>query len=98
MVWVNSNTWASWAAIRELSRIRSFEAGVVWVCCILTVLGRTTGLVAAMPFLNDIAIWIRMVGDSTARSAAIGAAGIGGIILAIRAIVGKEPGLVEMEA
>jgi hypothetical protein len=97
MVWVNSNTWASWAAIRELSRIRSLEALVVWVVCIFYVLGMTTGLIAMVPGLNDVATWIRMVGDRTARVAAIAAAGIGGVILGVRAIIGKEPGLVEME-
>jgi L-alanine-DL-glutamate epimerase-like enolase superfamily enzyme len=47
--------------------------------------------------MNDIGIWIYMVPDRTARNAATAAAAIGAVVLALRALIGKEPGLVEME-
>lgn len=97
MVWVNANTWACWAGIHSLSRIRSIEALTVWFVTLLMLLGGMTGLVALWPRLNDIYIWIMMYGDPAARLAAVAAAGVGGIILGIRAIIGKEPGLVEVE-
>jgi hypothetical protein len=83
--------------IHRLSRITSFEVFCLWITAILTVMGSTTALVAIWPPFNDIRIWIYMVPDRAARIAATGAAAIGGIILGVRALVGKEPGLVEME-
>jgi hypothetical protein len=47
--------------------------------------------------LYEVGTWIEQVVNGSVQRAALGAAGVGTLILGIRALVGKEPGLIEME-
>jgi len=53
--------------------------------------------VAIYPPLYEVGTWIEQVVNGSVQRAALGAAGVGTLILGIRALVGKEPGLIEME-
>jgi hypothetical protein len=96
-VWFNSETGLIWASIQRLSVINSFDVALLWITAIITALRNLTAITAVYPPINDLGIWIYMVPDRTARNAATAAAAIGAVVLALRALIGKEPGLVEME-
>jgi len=96
-IWLNSQVGFIWSAVYSLSFIRSYEVAALLVAALFTAFQKTTLLVAIWPPFNTITTWIYNVPDRGARTAAVAAAGVSAIILGVRAIVGKEPGLVEME-
>jgi hypothetical protein len=56
-----------------------------------------TVITANAPIIFTIGDWARTVPYAAVQQAASAAAGVGGILLGVRAHIGKEPGLVEME-
>ena len=54
-------------------------------------------VVAYIPQFEVIGDWIMKVPYTASNRGAMIAAGIGVVVLAIRALVGREPGLIEME-
>jgi heme/copper-type cytochrome/quinol oxidase subunit 4 len=63
-----------------------------------TLLRELPVLVSIYPPSYDIGAWIAAIPASAAQRAALAATGIGILILVVRAIVRKEPGLIEVEA
>lgn len=97
MVWVSGPSYYNWMICRKLSRIQSLEALVLWVFAILRGMYGLTIITANAPIIFTIGDWARTVPYAAVQQAASAAAGVGGILLGIRALIGKEPGLVEME-
>jgi hypothetical protein len=97
MVWVSGPSYNNWMRMRKLSRIQSLEALVLWVFSILRGMYGLTVITANAPIVFEIGDWARTVPYAAVQQAASAAAGVGGILLGVRALVGKEPGLVEME-
>jgi hypothetical protein len=54
-------------------------------------------IVFAFPPLYDVGTWIEQVINASAQRVSLACAGVGQLILGIRALVGKEPGLIETE-
>ena len=97
MVWVSGPTYSSWMRMRKLSRIQSLEALVLWISSVITGMYGLTVITANAPIVFTVGDWVRTVPYQAVQQAASAAAGVGGILLGVRALVGKEPGLVEME-
>jgi hypothetical protein len=97
MVWVSGPSYNNWMRMRKLSRIQSLEALVLWIFSILRGMYGLTVITANAPIIFTIGDWARTVPYAAVQQAASAAAGVGGILLGVRALVGKEPGLVEME-
>jgi hypothetical protein len=97
MVWVSGPSYNNWMRMRKLSRIQSLEALVLWIFSILRGMYGLTAITANAPIIFTIGDWARTVPYAAVQQAASAAAGVGGILLGVRALVGKEPGLVEME-
>jgi len=97
VIWINANIFFGWAAIQRMARIRTPEAAVLLLSFLFTVFYSMTILLAIWPPFNSIGEWIATVPNMAVQRGALGAAAVGGIVLGIRALVGKEPGLVEME-
>lgn len=110
LVWVNTygiigvgiglgtHTFFTWHAIKRIITLRSFEVAIVLVTTIFSLFMYMTSAVAVAPWLGDFANWIKGIPNTAAQRAALLAAAVGGIVLGIRALVGKETGLIEAEA
>jgi hypothetical protein len=85
------------ATLRLFRRVRTFEALVFVGVGIMFFFGRTTSAVAMFPPFLDIMTWFQAVPGKAAMRGAYMAAAVGVVIVCIRAILGKEPGLVEAE-
>jgi hypothetical protein len=81
----------------RLFKWTSPEAIALYLGWILTLLGEMSALVAIWPPFADITYWIQSVPQTGTNRAALAAAAISGIVLGIRALAGREPGLIEME-
>lgn len=79
------------AAFRAF-RARNLEASIVLVAGTIMVMGNAPLLTNYMPFIAEIALWIRQVPNlATMRGVMIGAA-LGSIALAVRTLMGIERG------
>lgn len=88
-----------WAAIRRFGKMRSVESLIlflVWLDCMMrnmsSLVFLSGGGVAA------IADWIGLIPHAAANRAALAAIGVGELAIGVRAMMGKEPGLIEAEA
>jgi len=81
----------------RMFRPRTPETMIMLAAFAFSVLRGMTMMVALWPPFAQIGDWIAWVPNMAAQRAALAAAGVGAVILAWRALVGKEPGLVEME-
>ncbi len=91
--------WAfhPFACIR-MFRVTSIEAAVMffsWLFACLSVLPVWT---LYIPVLGPIGDWIGEIPMTATQRAALACTAVSSIVLAIRALVGKEPGLIEVEA
>jgi len=78
-------------------RLTSIQSTIMFLTWLFLVFRELSVIVAVYPPLYDIGTWIEAVPNAAAQRAALAAAGVGTLILGVRAIVGKEPGLIEME-
>jgi hypothetical protein len=78
-------------------RPTSVQSTIMFLTWLFLVFRELSVIVAVYPPLYDIGTWIESVPNAAAQRAALAAAGVGTLILGVRAIVGKEPGLIEME-
>lgn len=91
---------ASWMSILRLSNMNTLETYVLFAGFLIRSLVRpatTTVFYAIFPNLVVVQDWLQYVPYGAVMRATNAAAGIGGIVLGIRALALKEPGLVEME-
>ena len=91
------------ARVRESKRIRN---SIICVGAIIffyalgyvfSMFRGSTLLVAIWPTFYDIGVWIETVLATSVIRAFVTAAAVGTIVLTIRGLVGREPGLIELE-
>jgi hypothetical protein len=78
-------------------RLTSIESATMFLCWILICLRELSMFVAIWEPFYAIGTWVEGVPNTAVQRAALAAYGVGAIVLALRALVWKEPGLVEME-
>jgi hypothetical protein len=88
----------AWTSFRILSRVSTLEPAVFLVAFFLTALRELTSAVAILPPIGPAASWLMDVPNMAVTRAVVAAAGIGSLVLGMRAVVGREPGLIEVEA
>lgn len=89
---------ATWMVLVRLGSMRRLEGYALFAGWFLSSLVQLNFLFALYPQLINLSNWISLVMFASVMRAVVGAAGVGACILALRVLVGKEPGLVEMEA
>lgn len=88
----------TWAAIKKLQTIPDVETVIMLAFFTLEIFAEAMTIMPAVwPPIGGIGVWIKTVPNMVGQRAAIAAAGIGAIILSLRALVWKEPGLIELE-
>jgi len=88
----------TWAAIKKLQRIPDIETVIMLICFTLEIFGDGMTMMPALwPALTSAQSWIKIVPNMIGQRAAIAAAGMGAVILGLRALVWKEPGIIELE-
>jgi len=78
-------------------RFTSTYSTLFFITWLFVVFRELPVIVSIYPPLYDVGTWIETVVNASAQRAALAAAGVGTIILGVRGLVGKEPGLIEME-
>jgi nucleoside recognition membrane protein YjiH len=79
-------------------KFTSIEASLLFIGFVLSVLRMTPLYVYLCPPLMPIGMWIATVPGTVTMRAAYLAMGISAVVLTARALVWKEPGLIEVEA
>jgi len=92
---VSGWTWAEYVRLR---RVMSLEGLIFYAVFINQICSKVSVLVAIFPPFVDISTWISSVPHAGAMRAALACMGLGALALGIRGFVGKEPGILEMEA
>jgi len=91
-------TYQNYNIIRRLSTQRlTPEVVVLVLCCVIQWLRGMTVITYNYPQVFAVAEWVEKVAYSSATRAATVVLAVGSLILAIRALVGREPGIIEME-
>ena len=85
-------------AVYTMFRFTSIEATLLFVGWLLSVLRMTTMYVYFVPQLMDLGMWMTTVPAMAAMRAGYLAMGVSAVVLTARALVWKEPGLIEVEA
>jgi hypothetical protein len=78
-------------------RLTSVESALFIIGWFFVVAREMPVLVFLWSPLYDIGTWLEAVLLKTVMQAALASAGVGSVVLILRAFVGKEPGLIEME-
>jgi hypothetical protein len=73
------------------------EAAVMVIAVLFSMFRNSTLLVYFWPPFYDVGVWIETVIATTVIRAFVTAAAVGTVVLTIRALVGREPGLIELE-
>jgi hypothetical protein len=76
----------------------SLEGLIFYAVFINQICSKVSVLVSIFPAFVDISTWISSVPHAGAMRAALACMGLGALALGIRGFVGKEPGILEMEA
>jgi hypothetical protein len=79
-------------------RFTSVESSLMFLCWLFISFRELSSFVAIWPPFYDIGTWIEGVPNTAAQRAMLATTGIGTIVLGIRAIMGREPGMIEVEA
>jgi len=85
-------------AVYQMFRFTSIEATLLFTGWIVSVLRMTTVFVYYVPPIMDLGIWVTTVPAMAVMRAAYLAMGVSSVVLTARALVWKEPGLIEVEA
>jgi len=97
-LWVIADPMLIWASIKRLMRINNIETLIMLITFVIEIAAEGMTMVPAMYSpVGDVGVWVKSVPNMIGQRAAVAAAGVGGVILALRAIIWKEPGLVEVE-
>jgi len=91
--------WAfhPFACVR-MFRVTSIEAAVMFLSWLFACLSVLPVWTLYIPALGPIGDWIGEVPMTATQRAALACTAVSSIVLAVRALVGKEPGLIEVEA
>lgn len=79
-------------------RFSSIESSLMFITWLFISFRELSSIVAIWPPFYDIGTWIEGVPNTAAQRAMLATTGLGAIVLGVRAIVGKEPGMIEVEA
>lgn len=79
-------------------RFTSVESGLMFLAWLFISFRELSSIVAVWPPFYDIGTWIEGVPNTAAQRAMLATTGLGAIVLGIRALVGREPGMIEVEA
>jgi hypothetical protein len=91
-------TYQNYNIIRRLSTQRfTPEVVVLVLSCVITLLRGMTAITYNYPQVFAVGNWVEQVAYGSASRAATVVLAIGSLILATRALVGREPGIIEME-
>ena len=96
-LWTNAHLYYTWAVIQRLVRVRTLEVFVLAVSCMFLIFYNTPVTIVAVPQFHPIGEWIVTVLNKAVQRATAATIAVGGIVTVVRAIIGKEPGLIEME-
>jgi hypothetical protein len=96
-LWTNAHLYYVWATIQRLVRVRSLELFVLALATVLLIFYNTPVTVTVVPQFNPIGEWIVTVLNKAVQRATAACLAVGGIVIMVRALAGKEPGLIEME-
>jgi hypothetical protein len=83
--------------VRTFFKISSIESAAFFAAWILSYFRETSSLVTYLPIFLHIGDWIMTVPLNSVMRGALVVAATGGTVLGVRAILGREPGLVEAE-
>lgn len=91
--------WAfhPFACVR-MFRVTSIEAAVMFVSWLFACLSQLSAWTLYIPALGPMGDWIGAIPMTATQRAALACTAVSSIVLAVRALVGKEPGLIEVEA
>jgi len=84
-------------AVFRMFRVTSLESATICTCYIITWLFNMPFFRFYLPALGPVGLWIQFVPHTAAQRAGLIGAAVGAIIVGVRALVGKEPGLMEVE-
>lgn len=95
---MSNSVWAfhSWTP-GAMMKITSIQTALFFATFLLTVTGQMTLLTYLWPPFATISNWCMSVPSVAVQRASLMAAAVGSIVLGVRALIGREPGLVEME-
>jgi hypothetical protein len=91
--------WAfhPFACVR-MFRVTSVEAAVMFVSWLVASMSQLSAWTLYIPWLGPMGDWIGAIPMTATQRAALACTAVSSIVLAVRALVGKEPGLIEVEA
>jgi hypothetical protein len=89
--------WHPYTSFRVM-RITSVESGLFVVSWILSVLSQLPVWTYLVPPVAVIGDWIGRIPTTAAMRAGLACSGVSSVVLFVRAIPGREPGLIEVEA
>jgi hypothetical protein len=81
----------------RMFRITSLESGLMLLSFSITCLRNLPLVTAIWPPIIPIGDWISYVPQNASMRAAVACTGISGVMLGLRAIIWREPGLIELE-
>jgi hypothetical protein len=96
-LWMCAYGFAGWETIKVMSYIRSLDGLFFLIGFLPSCFFNMTLLLYLWPPFFTIGNWIIVVPNTAVTRVATIVAAVGGVALGIRAIMGKEPGLIEME-
>jgi hypothetical protein len=79
-------------------RFTSIASSLMFIAWLFISFRELSSFVAIWPPFYDIGTWIEGVPNTAAQRAMLATTGIGAIVLGVRAIIGREPGMIEVEA
>ncbi len=94
----NSSIWGSWMIFVKVGRMHTLEGFVLLFAVLVRMFTTPVLFYAIYPPINDLNVWLQQVPDAAVQRAVLGCASVGSVILALRALVNKEPSLAETEA
>jgi hypothetical protein len=79
-------------------RFTSIASSMMFIAWLFISFRELSFFVALWPTFYDIGTWIETVPNTAAQRAMLATTGLGAIVIGIRAILGREPGMIEVEA
>lgn len=97
-LWVIADPMLIWASIKRLLRINNIETLIMLITFTIEIAAEGMTMVPALYSpVGDVGVWVKTVPNMIGQRAAVAAAGVGAVILGLRALVWREPGLVEVQ-
>jgi len=96
-LWTNAHLYYVWAVIQRLVRVRTLEVAVLAISTLLIIFYNTPFTIVLVPQFSPLGEWIITVVNRAVQRATAACLAVTGIVVVVRGLVGKEPGLIEME-